>query len=119
MHARGDEREALTVQEETSSEVVISLAFDQRGVLDVPLVHGPDPVWSAWRARSARGRPLRPPLSRPRETLRVFKEHNRYADSYPAASYTLQSLKLSTQNSQGVKCHSCVSCHTGPLAGLS
>ena len=76
MHARGDEREALTVQEETSSEVVISLAFDQRGVLDVPLVHGPDPVWSAWRARSARGRPLRPPLSRPRGTVRVFKEHN-------------------------------------------
>jgi len=37
--------------EETSREVVISLAFDQRGVLDVPLVHGPDPVWSALQSQ--------------------------------------------------------------------
>ena len=51
MHARGIVGIPLTVQEETSREVVISLAFDQRGVLDVPLVHGPDPVWSALQSQ--------------------------------------------------------------------
>ena len=51
MHARGMVGDRSYCTEETSREVVISLAFDQRGVLDVPLVHGPDPVWSALQSQ--------------------------------------------------------------------
>ena len=51
MHARGKVGMLLLYRGDLQREVVISLAFDQRGVLDVPLVHGPDPVWSALQSQ--------------------------------------------------------------------